>query len=214
MNDVVKTARKAIRDANRRDKEDERRRQLDDMKEAEASKKKRARMQATVAVVESISNPSSRTGSRPSTRDGKTVSRGGVETVGIGVGGGYGLNDDEWKADVVRLKQTMSAFDVSTDGLRVTWHGKPRDAAASAAATAAVATGLPQLGSRTTSTNGPTVTPRAGSPSKPSRATFPKLQPGVPTGGGMGALAAASDAVAAKVASKRKDDLGFDCHAK
>ena len=112
MNDVFKSARRAVRDAKRREKKEEDRRKKEERRLAEAHLAKMKRLKASGGV----SKKAGSSATRPSSRDGGQAAEETPE------GKGYEADPDAWKEDVEKLKRSLAAFDVSSDGLRVTWH--------------------------------------------------------------------------------------------
>ena len=218
MNDVVKCARRAVRDANRREKDDERRRRVEERKAAEVAAKKKAEARAFER------NGGTREGkrSRPSTgpHDGHEDDAGGGHS---GPATGRRPDPNQWKSDVAKLKSSLkTAFNVSTDGLRVTWHaGAPPSSGPDNGALPVLASKSGPVPSildtaRRDSARPSARTPR--SPKKTARSSLPKIgglaEEAPPDTGGRGALAAADASVAQAAALQRKHELGFDCHPK
>eukprot|EP00615_Pteridomonas_danica_P011787 CAMPEP_0114341010 /NCGR_PEP_ID=MMETSP0101-20121206/8753_1 /TAXON_ID=38822 ORGANISM="Pteridomonas danica, Strain PT" /NCGR_SAMPLE_ID=MMETSP0101 /ASSEMBLY_ACC=CAM_ASM_000211 /LENGTH=1449 /DNA_ID=CAMNT_0001474453 /DNA_START=89 /DNA_END=4434 /DNA_ORIENTATION=+ len=110
---------------------------------------------------------------------------------------------DIWKEDVVKLKESLAAFDVSSDGLRVTWHGTDGRSTPGEGGS-----NFPKIASKS-----------LGSMSNPAKTNgglggLPAIGGKSGNQGGLGALAAAGQAAAILAAQNRKRELGFDCHRK
>jgi hypothetical protein len=240
MNDVVKCARKAVRDAAARASKEERRKKVEERRASEAAAQQAAMARAEARKNKarkgakgggSESNPESRATTPGAKRfrtdgvggeadfldddddddddDGQTPRRGGAGTAAY-------HDKDLWKSDAAKLKASLAcAFDVASDGLRVTWHaGAPGGGAPPGGG------GLPALGSKSMGAQ-----PGGGRPGSPgTKGGSGKLPTIVGSGGtvggatkdtgGMGALAAAGKSQAAAAHQKRVKDLGFDCHHK
>ena len=209
MNDVVKVAKRARRDAARRDREAERRKRLEEIKEADALVKKKKK-ERIAAVLKSNTKggrsvPPSREGGPKSATDGGNIQEEDEEEEEIDAQ----PKEEVWKRDVTRLKSSLAAFDVSTDGLRITWHsstGKQpsEDAPPSFSA-------LPRL-SKSVGATPSKSSGRGGGSGASGMGALPKI--GAKDRGGLGALAAADALAAAAVANARKESLGFECHPK
>jgi hypothetical protein len=208
MNDVVKVAKRARRDAARRDREAERRKRLEEIKEADAAAKKMKRNRLEALLKKStkgggISAPPSRDGSRPSTSGAGEEDQDELEELEKGR-----PKEEVWKRDVTRLKSSLAAFDVSTDGLRITWHSSTGKQPSEEAPPSFSA--LPRLSKSV----GASPSKRPGSKGGGGGGggvALPKLGK---DRGGLGALAAADALVDAAAAHARKASLGFECHPK
>jgi hypothetical protein len=122
MNDVVRTARRALKDGKRREKEKEQRDRLEARMEARMSdearqKRDRAKKRARDAM--GATKMSRSEGSRESSSSAPQSREGSSRPEHAHT---YGGPLPDWKADVARLKSSLAAFDVSANGLTVTWH--------------------------------------------------------------------------------------------
>jgi hypothetical protein len=189
MNDVFKTARRAVRDVRRREKKDELRRAAEERREAEAATAKFKRELALKSRGQ-LRTP------KTASDDGHAIDNTEASLADTTVA----PDEDDWNKDVNKLKESLAAFDVSSDGLRVTWHGaeghKPNDSNGPFSKLASKS-----AGSLSTS------------PAKPKSAggLFPTIKGNQ---GGLGALSASSNAAVEIARKKRKQELGFDCHHK
>ena len=110
MNDVTKTARRALKESKRREKEAEKRAQLEARLSEDAKQQRRKRARDAMTVKFSRSEGSN---SAPGSREGSSQPE-HAHTIGASL--------PNWKEDVARLRKSLSAFDVSANGLTVTMH--------------------------------------------------------------------------------------------
>lgn len=192
MNDVFKTARRAVRDVRRREKKEELRKAADQRREAEAVTAKYKRERAMKKVASKAN------------RNSTTSSNEDLSIIDSSLEEPSEPSPDAWKEDVVKLKESLATFDVSSDGLRVTWHGTDGRSTTPGEGSS----NFPKIASKSVGSVG-------ASPGKQHNlGGLPAIGGSSGNQGGLGALAAAGQAAALLAAQNRKRELGFNCHQK